>query len=88
MSSKSNFSYFSLIFDDKKVIESFNIKRKALEIVHQKENNLFLDNQLFDFYLNKNQIIIEKLTPELIYENFIEDENSDKILKSFVKMQN
>lgn len=88
MSSKSNFSYFSLIFDDKKVIESFNIKRKALEIVHQKENNLFFDNQLFDLYLNKNQIIIEKLTPELIYENFIEDENSDKILKSFVKMQN
>ena len=32
-----------------------------------------IDNQLFDFYLNKNQIIIEKLTPKLIYENFIED---------------
>lgn len=67
MSSKSDFPYFSLTFDDKKVIESFNIKRKALEIVHQKENNLFIDNQLFDFYLNKNQIIIEKLTPKLIY---------------------
>ena len=40
MSSKSDFSYFSLIFDDKKVIESINIKRKALELVHQKENNL------------------------------------------------
>ena len=37
MSSKSDFSYFSLIFDDKKVIESTNIKRKALEIV-QKRN--------------------------------------------------
>ena len=73
MSSKSDFSYFSLIFDAKKVIESTNNKRKALEIVHQKENDLSIDNQLFDFYLNKNQIIIEKLTPKLIYENFIED---------------
>ena len=35
MSSKSDFSY--LLFDDKKVIESTNIKRKALEIV-QKRN--------------------------------------------------
>ena len=60
MSSKSDFSYFSLIFDDKKVIESTNIKRKVLEIVHEKESDLFMDNQLFDFYLNKNQIIIEK----------------------------
>ena len=50
-----------------------NVKRKAIEIVHQKENDLSIDNQLFDFYLNKNQIIIEKLTPKLIYENFIED---------------
>ena len=85
MSSKSDFPYFSLTFDDKKVIESFNIKRKALEIVHQKENNLFIDNQLFDFYLNKNQIIIKKLTPELIYEDFIEDKNSDKIFKMVCK---
>ena len=85
MSSKSDFSYFSLIFDAKKVIESTNIKRKALEIVHQKENDLFIDNQLFDFYLSKNQIIIEKLTPELIYEDFIEDENSDKIFKNICK---
>ena len=85
MSSNSNFSYFSLIFDDKRVIESTNIKRKALEIVHQKENTLFIDNQLFDFYLNKNQIIIEKLTPELIYEDFIEDKNSDKIFKKICK---
>ena len=38
-----------------------------------KKNTLLIDNQLFDFYLNKNQIIIEKLTPKLIYENFIED---------------
>ena len=73
MSSKSDFSYFSLVLDDKKVIESTNIKRKVLEIVHEKESDLFMDNQLFDFYLNKNQIIIEKLTPKLIYENFIED---------------
>lgn len=85
MSSKSDFPYFTLIFDDKKVIESTNIKRRDLEIVHQKENNLFFDNQLFDLYLNKNQIIIEKLTPELIYENFIEDENSDKIFKIICK---
>ena len=40
MSSKSDFSYFSLIFDDKKVIESTNIKRRDLEIVHQKETSL------------------------------------------------
>lgn len=85
MSSKSDFSYFSLIFDDKKVIESTNIKRKSLELVHQKENTLSIDNQLFDFYLNKNQIIIKKLTPELIYEDFIEDENSDKIFKIICK---
>ena len=39
------------------IIESTNIKRKAIEIVHQKENDLSIDNQLFDFYLNKNQII-------------------------------
>ena len=73
MSLKSDFSCFSLIFNDKRVLESTNIKRKAIEIVHQKENDLSIDNQLFDFYLNKNQIIIEKLTPKLIYENFIED---------------
>lgn len=85
MYSKSDFSYLSLVFDDKKVLESTNVKRKALEIVHQKENALFIDNQLFDFYLNKNQIIIEKLTPELIYEDFIEDENSDKIFKNICK---
>lgn len=30
MSSKSDFPYFSLVFDDKRVIESTNIKRKAL----------------------------------------------------------
>lgn len=85
MSSKSDFSYLSLIFDDKKVIESTNIKKKALEIVHQKENVLSRDNQLFDFYLNKNQIIIEKLTQKLIYEDFIEDENSDKTFKIICK---
>ena len=85
MSSKSDFSYFSLVFDDKRVIESTNIKRKALEIVHEKESDLFIDNQLFNFYLNKNQIIIEKLTHELIYEDFIEDENSDKIFKIICK---
>ena len=85
MSSKSDFSYFSLIFDDKRVIESTNIKRKALKIVNQKGNDLSIDNQLFDFYLTKNQIIIEKLTPKLIYEDFIEDENSDKIFKIVCK---
>ena len=67
------------------IIESTNIKRKAIEIVHQKENDLSIDNQLFDFYLNKNQIIIEKLTPKLIYKDFIEDENSDKIFKIICK---
>ena len=46
---------------------------------------MFIDNQLFDFYLNKNQIIIEKLTPKLIYKDFIEDENSDKIFKIICK---
>ena len=40
MSSKSDFPYFTLIFDDKKVIESTNIKRRDLEIVHQKETSL------------------------------------------------
>ena len=85
MSLKSDFSCFSLIFNDKRVLESTNVKRKAIEIVHQKENDLSIDNQLFDFYLNKNQIIIEKLTPKLIYENFIEDENSDKIFKIICK---
>ena len=40
MSLKSDFSCFSLIFNDKRVIESTNIKRKAIEIVHQKENDL------------------------------------------------
>lgn len=88
MFSKSDFSYFSLVFDDKRVIESTNIKRKALEILHQKENALVIDNQLFGFYFNKNQIIIEKLTPELVYEDFIEDENSDKIFYSFLKIIN
>lgn len=88
MSSKSDFSYFSLVFDDKRVIESTNIKRKALEIVHQKENALSIDNQLFNFDLNKNQIIIEKLTPELIYEDFVlKIKIVIRFLKSFVKMQ-
>ena len=85
MSSKSDLSHFSLVFDDKKVTESTNIKRKALEIVNQKENTLSIGNHLFDFYLNKNQIIIEKLSPELIYEDFIEDKNSDKIFKMVCK---
>lgn len=85
MSSKSDSSNFSLVFNDKRVLESTNVKKKALEIVYQKENILSIDNQLFDFYLNKNQIIIEKLTSELIYEDFIEDENRDKTFKIICK---
>ena len=50
--------------------EIFLDERVARDINQLKD---VCSDQLFDFYLNKNQIIIEKLTPKLIYENFIED---------------
>ena len=59
MSSKSDFTYFTLIFYDKKVIESTNIKRRDLEIVHQKETSLdktFLTIVLYSILLSRLQI--------------------------------
>lgn len=62
--------------------------REGFSLGEQKENALSIDNQLFNFDLNKNQIIIEKLTPELIYEDFVlKIKIVIRFLKSFVKMQ-